>query len=85
MACLESTADAKAAPCPRGPHADVADAAMSAIRGTTAAQRLLFTIAQGCAPADLLLEGIEHARAMGDRKYLRAFVREIAKRLEHTA
>jgi len=65
--------------------AAVADAVMSAIRGTTAAQKLLFAMCEGCAPADLLLEGIEQAQATGDREFLRAFVREIAKRLERAA
>ena len=58
------------------------DTVMPCVRGAADAERLLFTIGQGCAPADLLLEGIEQAQALGDRAYVQAFVREVQKRLE---
>lgn len=66
----------------REPWAPVADIIMPSVRGAADAQRLLFAIGQGCAPADLLLEGIEQAQALGDREYLRSFVRVVQKRLE---
>lgn len=61
-----------------------ADSVMSSVDGATAARTLIVSMRSGCAPADLLLEGIEQAQAGGDREYVRAFVRTLQKTLERT-
>ncbi len=62
-----------------------ADPVMSTIRGSQDAQRLIFAIREGCAPADALLEGLQGILALGDGERLRGFAREIQKRLERAA
>lgn len=68
-----------------GPYAATADAVMGTIRGTQDAQRLVYTIRQGCAPADALFEGIAKVQQTGDDARVRGFVRELQKCLERAA
>ena len=62
--------------------ASFSHAALSAIRGTTDAQRLIFTIRDGCAPPDALLDGMVQVLKQGDPERTRGFFRELQKRLE---
>jgi len=63
-------------------HAAVADAAMANINGQRDAQQLIFTIREGCAPADLLLEAIGTATEVDHPEYARGFARTLQKALE---
>ncbi len=65
--------------------ASLADAAMSSIRGTTDAQRLMATIRAGCAPADAMLDGMVQVLQLGDPDRTRGFFRELQKALERRA
>lgn len=69
----------------RGPHTAVADAVMSNISGQRDAQRLIYTVRQGCAPADALWVSIEKVQATGDAVRVRGFIREVQKSLERSA
>lgn len=60
----------------------LADAAMSAIKGGQDAQRIVFALRDGMAPADTLLESLKAVEAAGDPERLRGFMRELQKRLE---
>ena len=59
------------------------DPVMSAVSGHRDAQRLMFTVRQGCAPADALFEAVELVRNTGDAERLRGFLREVQKTMEH--
>jgi len=65
--------------------AALADAAMATIHGGQDAQRLVFAIRQGCAPADALLDGLKQVQSAGDDDRLRGFCRELQKALERHA
>jgi hypothetical protein len=80
---LQSVCDVITQAAGRG--ASLADAAMSSIRGTTDAQRLMATIREGCAPADALLDGMVQVLQAGDPERTRGFFRELQKRLERGA
>lgn len=60
----------------------VADAALGAIRGGTAAQRLLRDIRQGVASPDALHDALQAEIALADPHRLQGFCREIGKALE---
>jgi len=62
-----------------------AETAMSVIRGSQDAQRLVASIREGCAPADALMDGVDRVRALNDDDRLRGFLREIQKALERRA
>lgn len=64
------------------PSPTLADVAMSAIKGGQDAQRIAFTLRDGTAPADALLDALKAVEAIGDAERLRGFMREIQKRLE---
>lgn len=68
-----------------GPHAAVADAVMSNITGQRDAQRAIFAIREGCAPADALLDAFEILRGTGDADRLRGFARELQKAIERSS
>lgn len=70
---------------PPAPPMSLAMAAMAAIQGGQDAQRLLFALSDGCAPADMLFDGLQAVLATGDVVRLRGFTREIQKRLERGA
>jgi hypothetical protein len=63
----------------------LADAALSAVRGTTDAQRLMFAIRDGQAPADALLDGMVAVLKLGDPERTRGFMRALQKALERRA
>lgn len=65
--------------------AALANAAMATIHGGQDAQRLVFAIRQGCAPADALLEGLQQVQAVDDAERTRSFCRELQKALERHA
>lgn len=67
-------------PVPRG----MSDSVMSNIVGCRDAQHLIFTVRQGCAPADTLLGAFKQVHATGDADRLRGFCREVQKVLERT-
>lgn len=66
------------------PAATLADAVMSNIHGCQDAQAWIYTLRQGCAPADALLEALDQERATGDVHRLRGFVRELQKAIERS-
>lgn len=65
-----------------GPHAAMADAVMSAIRGGTDGQRLLHDLSGGCAGPDALHDALQAVLATNDEARLRGFARELQKALE---
>ena len=60
----------------------IADAALGAIRGGTAAQKLLHEIRQGIAGPDALHAALLAEVALADDKRLQGFAREVQKALE---
>lgn len=70
---------------PKPKAATFSDAVMSTIRGGQEAQRLIFSIREGCAPADVLLDGLQAVQAVNDADRLRGFCRELQKSLERRA
>ena len=67
------------------PISGLAEAALSTVAGQREAERLLLTLHDGCAPADLLTEALAQVQACGDQHMLRGFLREIQKQLERAA
>ena len=65
------------------PAQSLADTVMAAIRGGTAAQRVLQDIGGGCAPQDALFDALKVELLLNDDGRLRAWAREVQKRLEH--
>ncbi len=65
-----------------GTRCALGNAVMSTIRGGQDAQRLVFALKDGMAPADALLDGLKAVQATGDAERLRGFMRELQKRLE---
>ena len=68
-----------------GIRSSLGDAVMSTIRGVQDAQRLVFALKDGMAPADALFDGLQAVQSTGDSERLRGFVRELQKRLERAA
>lgn len=62
----------------------IADAALGAIRGVTAAQKVLHDIRQGVAGPDALHEALQVEIAHADAKRLQGFCREVQKVLERS-
>jgi hypothetical protein len=60
----------------------LADAALSAVRGTTDAQRLIFTVRDGQAPADALFDAAVAVANLRDPERTVAFYRTLQKVLE---
>ncbi|CAM5796606.1 hypothetical protein [Rhizobacter fulvus] len=61
----------------------IGNAVMANIAGQRDANQLLFSIREGCAPADLLLDALDHGQKAGEAEYMRAFARTVQKALEH--
>lgn len=62
----------------------MADCVMGTVQGCLAAQRVINTVRQGCAPADALLEALQAVQATGEPERVRGFVREVQKAVERT-
>jgi len=62
----------------------IADLVMSNINGQRDAQRVIYSIRQGCAPADALHDAFELVRSVGDAVRLQGFARELQKHIERS-
>jgi len=75
-----ATTRGPASPVPR--RDSFADQALEAIRGGTAAQKLVYRLRHEIAGTDELLEAVRGALATGGPAYAEGFCRELQKRLE---